>query len=296
MSTTQFEGPIGPFFDQTQQRGVPVSVSGTVDYSINGPVTDPAGLENHVRAQLVTAIRNVIGGKMATGQLTFRNLGEGTLAGADMEILHVSGLQQQNIQVGNLVMRFAIDNGPPQREVRAQVRVGGVNVNMSSTGGLDAKGLGNQLVNKAKSALLWYVLTGVLVLAIVGGTIWYLKRTVKTALEKPSATATAAAKWDGKAPLTCGGDDVIVIDGVTATLDGTAITANGGCKLTLNKVDITAPNGISALGNAVVTVNGGSVTSTGLAAQAMGNASVTFVGTKVTGKTKKLGAAKVTGP
>jgi hypothetical protein len=296
MPSTQFGGPIGPFLDRVQQRGVPVNVSGSVDFMTNGPVTDPVGLENHVRNQLLLAIRNVLGQQMATGQLTFRNLGEGTLGGADIEIVNATGLQQQGIQIGNLAMRFAIDNGPPQQEVRAHVHVGGVNIKMSSTGGVDTKHLGNQLIAKAKSAVLWYVLFGVLTLAIVGGTIWYLKRTVKKALDQPSATAAVAAKWDGKSALACGGNDEITVSGVTAKLTGTAVTAGGNCKLTLDKVDITAPTGIEAGGNAIVTVTGGSITSTDLAAQALGNAKITFTGTKVSGKTKALGGAKITGP
>src|SRR4051812_47762313 len=107
MPSAQFGGPIGPFMDNVQQRGVPVSVTGTCDYTMNGPITDPAGLDNHVRNTLLGAIRNVIGQKMATGQLQFRNLGEGNLLGADAEIVQVSGLAQQGIQVGNLAMRFA---------------------------------------------------------------------------------------------------------------------------------------------------------------------------------------------
>ncbi len=282
--------------DNVQQRGVPVSVSGTCDYMTNGPIADPAGLENHVRNAILSTIRNVIGQKMATGQLQFRNLGEGNLLGSDAEIVQQSGLAQQGIQIGNLAMRFAIDNGPPQREVRAHVRVDGVNINVSSTGGLDTKALGNSLVDKAKSMILWYVITGVIVLAIVGGVIFYLKHTVKKALDEPSATAKAAAAWDGKTPLSCGGNDVVVIDGVTAKLDGTAVTAGGNCKLTLTKVDITAPTGIQAGGNAIVTIAGGSITSTDLAISALGGAQVTMKGTKVTGKTERLGGAKITGP
>ena len=296
MPSTQFGGPIGPFMDTVQQRGVPVSVSGTCDYMMNGPVTDPAGLDNHVRNTLLQTIRNVIGQKMAMGQLTFRNLGEGTLGATDQEIVQMSGLQQQGIQIGNLAMRFAIDNGPPQKEVRAHIRVDGINVNVSSTGGLDTKALGNSLVDKAKSAIMWYVLFGVLVLAIVGGTIWYLKRTVKKALDEPSATAKAAAVWDGKSALSCGGNDVIKVEGVTAKLDDVAVTVGGNCKLTLIKVDLTAKTGIAAGGNAIVTVEGGSITATELAVQAMGSAQVTLKGTKVTGKTEHLGGAKITGP
>jgi hypothetical protein len=46
----------------------------------------------------------------------------------------------------------------------------------------------------------------------------------------------------------------------------------------------------------VVTVTGGSITATDLAVQALGNAKVTLAGTKVTGKTQKLGGAAITGP
>lgn len=307
MPTTQFGGPIGPFLDRVQQRQVPVSVSGSCDYMTSFAVTDPTGLDNHIRNALLGATHHVIGAKMASGQLTFRNLGEGTLGGTEMEIIHAAGLQQQGIQVGNLAMRFGIDGHAPQQpqqpppqqpqhEVRAKIRVEGVNINVSSTGGLDTKGLGNQLVNKAKSAILWYVGFALIAALIVGGTIWYLKRTVKKAVEQPSASATAAAKWDGKSPLTCSGSDEVTISGVTAKLDGTAVTASGGCKLTLENVDITAAKGIEAGGNAVVTVTGGSITATDLAAQALGNAQITFKGTKVSGKTKKLGGATITGP
>ncbi len=294
--TTQFGGPIGPFLDNVQQRGVPVTVQGTCDYTSSAPVTDPAGLENEVRQRLLWAVNSVIGHKMGTNQLSFRNLGEGTLGGADAEIVTATGLAQMGIQLGNLAMRFAIDGGPPQKEVRARIHVGGVNINVSSSGGVDTAHLGKQLVAKAKSAVLWYVITGLVVLAIVGGVLFYLKRTVKAAIEQPSASAAAAKSWDGKTPLTCGGNDVITIDGVTAKLDATAINAGGNCKLTLVNVVLTAPNGIEALGNSIVTVQGGSITATALAVHAVGNAQVHMTGTKVSGKTAKLGGAVITGP
>jgi hypothetical protein len=296
MPTTQFGGPIGPFFDKVQQRGVPCSVSGTCDYMLNGPVPDPAAVENDIRARLLWAVNSVVGQKMAIGQLTFRNLGEGTVGGVEAEIVAATGLAQMGVQVGNLAMRFAIDGGPPQQEVRARVHVGGVNINVSSTGGVDTAHLGNQLVAKAKSALLWYVITGLVVLAIVGGVIFYIKRTVHKALTEPSATATAAAAWDGKAPLSCGGNDEVKVEGIKAKLDGTAVTAGGNCKLTLVNVELTAATGIEAGGNAVVTVQGGSITATALAVHALGSAQVHLTGTKVSGKTEKLGGAVITGP
>jgi hypothetical protein len=302
MSTTQFGGPIGPFLDNVQQRGVPVNVEGTCDYQASGPVADPAGLDNEVRQRLLWAVKSVIGQRMGNGQLTFRNLGEGTLGDADAEIVGATGLAQMGVNVGNLAMRFAIDGGPPQREVRARIHLGGLgalgslNIKVSSSGGVDTAHLGKQLADKAKSAVLWYVITGLVVLAIVGGVVFYLKRTVKKALDQPSATAVAAQKWDGKSPLTCGGNDVVTIDGVTAKLDGTAVTAGGNCKLTLTNVNLAAPTGIEAGGSAIVTVSGGSIAATVLAVHAMGGAQVHLTGTKVTGKTEKLGGAAITGP
>jgi len=296
MPTTQFGGQIGPFLDRVQQRGVPVSVSGTCDYALSGPVADPAALDNDVRARLVYAINTVISPRMANGQLTFRNLGEGTLGDLDAEIVSATGLAGLGIQVGNLAMRFAIDGGPPQREVRARIRVGGLNLNVSSTGGLDTKGLGNQLVAKAKSAVLWYVITGLVVFAIVGGVMFYLRRTVTRALAQPSASAAAAMKWDGKTPLTCSGSDEVTVEGISAKLGATAVTASGSCKLTLINVDLTAATGIEAAGGAVVTVQGGTITATSFAVHAVGGAQVHLAGTKVTGKLQKLGAAAITGP
>jgi hypothetical protein len=295
MPTTQLGGPIGPFLDHVQQRGVPVSVSGTCDFMTAGPVADPARLDHDVRNQLLGAIRSVIGQKMAMGQLTFRNLGEGTLGNTVDEILAASGLASIGVHVGNLALRFAIDNGPPQREVRAQINVAGIRINASSTGGLDAKGLGNQLVNKAKSAILWYVMFAVLTAAILGGTLWYLKRTVKKALDQPTADTAAAAKWDGTAPLTCAGDQELRFEGVSAKLPGIAVTAGGNCKLTLVNVTVTGATGIEAGGNADVTIQGGSITGTAFAVHALGNAKVHATGTKVTGKTQALGGAKLTG-
>jgi hypothetical protein len=86
------------------------------------------------------------------------------------------------------------------------------------------------------------------------------------------------------------------LKGVTATLTtGTAISANGNCKLTLDDVKVSAPIGLEAAGNATVTFNGGSVDAKE-AVKALGNASVTLKGTRVKGTTTKLGNATIVGP
>lgn len=106
----------------------------------------------------------------------------------------------------------------------------------------------------------------------------------------------AAAKWDGKSPFTCSGNDNLRLNGVSAKLSTTAITASGNCHLTLVNVDVTAPTGIEAGVNAVVTVQGGSITGTTFAIHATANAKVDVTGAKVSGKTQAAGVnAKVTG-
>jgi hypothetical protein len=148
------------------------------------------------------------------------------------------------------------------------------------------------------SAILWYVMFAVLVAVIVGGTFWYLKRTVRKALEKPTAAqvaAAAASAWDGKTPLSCTGSQELTIEGVTATLEGTAVTATGSCKLKLVNVNLTGATAIEAGGAAVVTVQGGSLTGTTFSVHAAGAAHVDVSGAKVTGKSQAAGAAKITG-
>ena len=70
---------------------------------------------------------------------------------------------------------------------------------------------------------------------------------------------SVAAKWDGKTPFSCGGNDTVALTGVTATA---GITVGGNCKVTLVNVNITAPVGIAVGGNGGVTMSGGSITST----------------------------------
>lgn len=309
MPTAQLGGPIGPFRDNVQQRDVPVVVVGTCDYMTNGPTADPA-LDNQVQMRLLQAIRQVIGQQMASGQLSFRHLHECNLGAALGEIVAASQLAQMGVQVGNLSLRFGIDGrepapapqqapaaaGPQMPEVRAKIKVGGFNINASSTGGVDTAGLTNQLKDKAKSQLIWYGVGCGILLVVglgLGGLGLYIWKSASS--DAPSPAAAAASKWDGKSPLTCGGNDVVKVEGVTAKLAGTAITAGGNCHLTLVNVNVTAPTGIEAGGLAVVTVQGGSISATTLAVHAGGGAQVKVTGTTITGKTQAEGGAKITG-
>ena len=310
----QIGGPIGPFPDRVQQRDVPVTVVGTCEYMSNQGPPNPQ-MDGHVQMQLLNAIRNVIGQKMMTGELTFRHLGTGQIGMVIPQIIAASGLEQQGFRIGNLDLRFGIDGhapaGPPMQQqqqqqqpqhvVEARIHVAGLDINASSDRGLDAQGLQNQLKDKAKSNILWYGI-GCGILFVVGlgilGLGLYIWHSAKEGMSASSSTSTSsrsasAGKWDGTSTFTCGGTDAITLTGVKASA---GIEAGGNCQLTLVGCDITAPVGVDASGNAQVTITGGSINGSTAAVKAMGLAKVTMTGTKVTGKKDATGLAKITGP
>jgi hypothetical protein len=156
------------------------------------------------------------------------------------------------------------------------------------------------------SGIIWGWIVGAIILfimAIVGLVVFFYARSQMKSIDSSAgmpAAGTGAPQvvsWDGKAPYSCGASQVVTIKGTTATLSsGPAISALGACQLTLDDVNITAPDGIQAMGTAKVTVKGGSIKSTGTAISAMGSAEVDVQGAKITGKTSTLGAgAKITG-
>ena len=309
--SVQFQGEVGPFLDNVQQRQVPVQVFATVDYRAQ-QAPNPQ-LDQHVQNQLLGAMRNVLGQMMASGQLQFKDLGTGTWIRVMPDIIAASGLQQQGIQIGNMQLHFGIDGRqpttmqqqqqqPPQQQVEVRMNVGGFNINASSDGGLDRQGLQNQLKDKAKSQVMWWGIgCGILLIVGIGIAAFglYIWKSTKDAMSSTSSTSTktaTAAKWDGKTPFTCTGNDSFTLSGVKANLSSTAITAGANCTLTLVNCDITAPTAIDASGNANITVTGGSLNGSAFAVKAGALAKVTMSGTTVTGKTSATGAAKITGP
>lgn len=305
--TVQISGPIGPFLDRVQQRQVPVMVAATCDYMPSGPVQDRAQLDQHVQAQLLRAIREVVGRKMETQELSFRHLGTGTAGAAIPEIIAMSGLQQNGINIGNFSMAFGIDGHPPQTPSTMQGG-GAPQPNHNLAAGTFDLGDGAQLRVKINgktpenflkdkaSSMIWgwiigAVIVGIMILTAIGFGI-YIYIAAKDTGAGNAAKNAAAAKWDGKTPFECGGNDAPKITGVTATA---GVVANGSCQLTLVNVNITAPVAIEAGANAKVTMTGGSINASTNSVVAAGNAHVDLVGTKVTGKAKTSGAAKVTG-
>jgi hypothetical protein len=205
---TQISGDIGPFLDTVQQRQVPVSVVANVTFANMGAPGSQAQQEQQVQAQLVQAIRAVIGPKMANGQLSFKDLGTGNTKQIIPEILAMSGLAQAGLAVTLSAMSFCIDGRDPQPPLpvpkapppaapqQVNMRIGGLNVHASSDGGIDTAGIKNQLVAKAKSTILWYLFffgAVVVVLAAVGGYGYYVYKHSPTGAPAAGAPAKPAA-------------------------------------------------------------------------------------------------------
>jgi hypothetical protein len=187
----------------------------------------------------------------------------------------------------------------PRQATQHVVGVGPVNL-VVNTGKME-----RDIRNKISGFIWGWIITGIVVVLVgIGGIILYVyirgQMNASAANGGMPAAGTGGPQvvsWDGKSAYSCAGSQVVTIKNTTANLSsGPAVSVLGACQLTLENVNITAPEGISALGNAKVTVKGGSITSTGEAINAMGNAQVAVEGAKVTGKTSTLGAgAKITG-
>ncbi len=71
----------------------------------------------------------------------------------------------------------------------------------------------------------------------------------------PDSVATVSSDWDGSAPFVCGATQSKTIRGVSAKLDGTAVTAQGMCKLTIENSTIESTGtALEASGQAEVTL------------------------------------------
>jgi hypothetical protein len=298
--TVQIAGPIGPFLDNVQARQVEVVVMATCEYAPSNPGANRAQLDQHVQMQLLRAIREVIGRKMQSSDLTFRHLGTGDVAAVVPEIIAASGLQQYGIGIGTLAMAFGIDGHAPQAAPAAPKHDmaagtfdmgGGHQLKLKING----KSPENFLKDKA-SGMIWgwiigAVIIGVMVLTAVGFGI-YIYVVAKSPSAGSSAKTAAAAGWDGKSTFECSGNDVVALTGVTATA---GVKASGNCQLTLTGVSITAPVAIDASANAKVIMTGGSITASTNSVVASAAAKVDLIGTKVSGKSKTSGAAKISG-
>lgn len=141
------------------------------------------------------------------------------------------------------------------------------------------------------AAVVLVVCAGVVGVGVVGagGAMLTLNRT--------SAPSAVASDWDGVAPFVCKGNQSPTISGITARfVEGTAITAEGNCKLTVIDSDIEAPTALHGKGNARITVQGGRLAGRDHAILADNNAQVAISGAQIDGKTTKKAGGKIDGP
>jgi hypothetical protein len=155
----------------------------------------------------------------------------------------------------------------------------------------------NYVKNQVSSMVWgWIIGAAIIGLLVIGGAIFGIYVYFQ-ARDGASASGAPAGKpvsvtWDGKAPFTCGGNEVVTLTGVNATA---GVVADMNCVVNLVNVNINAPVAITANMNSKVNVTGGSVTGTTHAAVANMNGIITFSGTKVTGKTQKQMNGKIIG-
>jgi LSD1 subclass zinc finger protein len=95
--------------------------------------------------------------------------------------------------------------------------------------------------------------------------------------------AVGLAAWDGTRPFSCGGNDSVVIEDVTAVLpEDTAITIEANCEVRIVNSTITARRGIRADGNRRVVIEKSRIQSTSTAIWADGNKRIELIDSEVT--------------
>ncbi len=296
---------MGVITDPATGRQAHATVSGRFAFVAQG---NPAALVPQLNAALVQATQRVITHKLQTNQVAIPTLAQ-SLPHFTSEIVQNSGIAQMGVQLQQIELAISLDwtavpqqpAPQPQYEVRGELEIGGFNLKASSSGGFDAQGLADQATDKARSEITWWIIMGVVVIVAILGAIGmgiyiYLesKKTSNSDDTAESDSKKKEASWDGSEPFSCKGNEKPKLEGVKAKLDkGVAVTASGNCKLELIDVEIDAPTGIVAEGNAIITVKGGNVTGKDFAAKTSANGQITFSGTKVNGKKE---GKKIEGP
>ncbi len=328
MNTVSIAGPIDPFFDPSTGAQVRGSLNGTMWLESAGGDLASGGPQVH--AAVLRTTSKVLSEKLAAGQVAVPTLTH-SLGHYAQEIAQRSGAEQLGLRITGLQIALTLDQAapvqPPQQqlppnpqeamnnainqrmanmanpnnwEVRGEVEIGGVDVGFSSKHGINEKQLEERVKDKVASEVQWFAIgCAVIAFLVIGGVglAGYIFYVAKKSVDGEVSAEAEMALWDGREPFSCGGTDHVRLVGVTATLaSGTAVTAGSNCVVELVNCTITAPDGISALGNAQVIVEGGTITSSNQAASALGNATITFRGTTVTGPTQALGNARIVGP
>ncbi len=100
------------------------------------------------------------------------------------------------------------------------------------------------------------------------------------------------SRWDGNSRLRCVGDQKMVINNVSSTVDR-PIVAVGNCQLTCMNCRLSGRRGVYVAGNARVTFVRSTITASKWALRASGNARLFVVASKITGKQLSNGNATI---
>jgi serine/threonine protein kinase len=102
-------------------------------------------------------------------------------------------------------------------------------------------------------------------------------------------TTSTVAHWDGTTNYVCGENEIVSLSGVTANLkSGIAVEAWGNCKLTMTDMNLTAANAVLAIGQARVTIRGGTLTGSTAAISTAQDAQVSVTGGTLNGSTAAI--------
>jgi hypothetical protein len=309
MGTLKFGTKVGPFLDHASGRAINGRIWGTCEY-VARQEGAPGELDAHVSAQLGRAFTEVTLQKLESNDVALAQLKD-RLPQYLAEIMSATGLAAQGVHVSNLGLAFSLDEELSQqpaggaaleqalgnRRVDVKLDIGGIRLRADSKKGFDTEGLQKQLVERGKSELTWSLAFAAIGLVVVIGVLgfgFYIYRVVKTGSSGSAPTGVGkSTEWDGKEPFICGGNDNVVLKGVTAKFKDTAVTAGGNCHLELDDMTLSGKVALEAMGNSVVTVKGGKLEGSEAAVETLGSAKVTLAGTKLTGKKE---GKNITGP
>jgi len=290
-------------------------VQGRIYFTFSGRGMPDQTMAEWVGKNLTLAIQNVLVEQLQSNKIAIPTLAH-SVSGLAPEIIAQSGVAQHGVELNELAINVQLDAQPaamppdpyqatqqamqqslqneldPRNyEVEAQVNVGGFRVNASTDGGFDTDGL----VDQAKSKLVWYAIfaaIGLVVILIIAGVAFYAYKKTMAAMPggKDESSEAEDIEWNGKKPFSCNGSDHVRITGTKAKLKkGPAVSAMANCRVELIDVEIEAPDGLKALGQAEITMEGGKLHAEKTAAQAIGDSVIILDGVDVEGDTNEVG-------
>ncbi|RJO69438.1 MAG: hypothetical protein C4523_06365 [Myxococcales bacterium] len=136
------------------------------------------------------------------------------------------------------------------------------------------------------------LLGGLTVLAL----IVYVAQSRREAVRPETTPDLVGPVYDPTKPFACGGSMALDLEGKTVDLaEGEAFSAGGDCRLVLRNFAVKAPVAVSAGGDAVVVLEGGTFEGTQAAVSVGGNATLEVRGAALIGSIQRSGEARIVG-